>query len=164
MHKKYFPEVDVNQKVHPHKLLTKSIPWVSLIFKSAMTEVPISYRNQSIDLWSKFGAHWFGFCIRTTFMKELIQVGKFILFFVYLKFFSQPFSYLIMSQRKCSRIKKFLFSLFQIPEYNFITTSKILMRLDVFIFWNFSALKCSYFVLIFYETFSAVNGENYSWR
>ena len=36
-------------------------------------------------------------------------------------------------------------------------TSKILMRLDVPIFWTFSASKCSYFVLIFDETFLPVN-------
>ena len=46
----------------------------------------------------------------------------------------------------------------------FIRTSKILMRLNVLIFWRIVASKCSHFVLNLYETFSTVNDENYSWR
>ena len=34
------------------------------------------------------------------------------------------------------------------------------MRLNVLIFWRFSASKCSY-LLIFYETFWLANGKNY---
>ena len=34
----------------------------------------------------------------------------------------------------------------------FIRTSKILIRLEVLSFWRSSASKCSYFVVIFYET------------
>ena len=44
----------------------------------------------------------------------------------------------------------------------FIRTSKVLMRLNV-PFLRFSASK-SYYVHVFYETFSAVNGDNNSWR
>ena len=41
--------------------------------------------------------------------------------------------------------------------------SKILIRLNVRIFWRFLILnfKCSYFAFIFHETFLPANGENY---
>ena len=40
------------------------------------------------------------------------------------------------------------------------------MRLHVLTFCRFLVLgsKCSYFVLIFYETFSPITDENHSWR
>ena len=44
----------------------------------------------------------------------------------------------------------------------FIRTSKVLMRVNV-PFLRFSASK-SYYVHVFYETFSAVNGDNNTWR
>ena len=51
--------------------------------------------------------------------------------------------------------------LFWYVAHFFIRTSKISMRLNVLIFWRILASKCSYFVLIFYETFLPVNGDNY---
>ena len=38
------------------------------------------------------------------------------------------------------------------------------MRLSALIFWRFSASKCSYFVLIFFETFLFINGDNSTWK
>ena len=44
----------------------------------------------------------------------------------------------------------------------FVGARKVLMRLNVLIFWKFSATKFRFF-LIFYETFLRVNEKSYSW-
>ena len=66
----------------------------------------------------------------------------------------------IVSDKLTSSLTTLIYTFF------YIGTSKILMRLNVFVFQRSLALKCSYFVLKFYETFSPANGYRifYSWR
>ena len=47
---------------------------------------------------------------------------------------------------------------------SFFYKSEVLMKLNIYSFLRFSTSKCSYYTLIFHETFLAVNGKKGSWR
>ena len=40
----------------------------------------------------------------------------------------------------------------------------ICLFISLFSFWMFKVTKCSYYILIFHETFTPANSKNYSWR